>query len=1064
MWSYAEFIPFHGTFTMESVYLCKQHAPVRIFPFHSTCSLWRVLIVSLWLCSVWVVASTLQLPHVDKSQQSSPNVRPSWGTAEDASEEPQSSMKLLNPCYRHHNGVLKEKNSLKEIFSGADISCATETYVSKNEDSLVRHPQPIMKETEGVTSIKGEPPSSHSSSFLKNFKPSPPIGNRVPLIFEGDLSNREPFQVEGWGLGQHIERMDTHFHRGNLPSYGTILQKDTLENRHETIPREESTKPKRKAIISDKKIKKCFEFCNSVKAECLDMSEWELLCVAVECTLWRRRIGETQKYEYMARGKFDDISVSAYNKTINDLEFRQSWDENIDIVRIIESYTVGDDKDGEDNVYSSGHPNPTETSYKSTKNSETSFCKVTRAFSGSKLKEVNTSSTYKRPPSASPEWDSSRLSEDYPILPSSVALWNPFFPIFVEKTCTLPPPQERPPLFSLSLMNLLFSNSDDCRVHFYTQESFERRKLRKGVSGASTLSLESSERSSWISSLPPSHTSLEQADPLPASTLSFFPLEEAPPHPETPCGVVNTRQMVLRERTPAAAFHISSEAQPTSPAASETIQNPDQRETQPESLEEIVYWRFRLPWPVKGRDFVYSRRIKAMEGAIISVQEAVYHPECPEIPSSVRILDYHSTLVLYPTNPEKNIDQPGVEYILYHCDDPRITLPNWITTYVSAQTIPSTMKALHQAAKKFSEGSPSFVPPAGKLQTEASISSTSSFFSGTKENGPLAMPSVQRSPPTLSSKGKTALTSSKPSSLLGKASTDSLKIKVPPNTRVDASYFLICNSKSASFKAFPIHEVPSFAFLFPSAWKKKSRSSQSRCSSLCNSLPLFQRHSISNYDVLSSLSTSSHVNIKPLLAGISLLGDSNPLQWKAYTGKKLRELPSYYSHRRGSVLTSPIPRLTNVKFLLMDTAERSTLHSEAIQVHFLVKCFLHTHFIRETHPSLTGNSSPSTQGNYYVPDWFARFMSLCILHNENPLNSHSLACRLECLNHHEERKAEESQSLLNHAVGHKTIDETNTETILRRARRSKRSMFSRGMDPMQHGVFEYSPNVHHLYT
>ncbi|CEM02126.1 unnamed protein product [Vitrella brassicaformis CCMP3155] len=121
-------------------------------------------------------------------------------------------------------------------------------------------------------------------------------------------------------------------------------------------------------------------------------------------------------------------------------------------------------------------------------------------------------------------------------------------------------------------------------------------------------------------------------------------------------------------------------------------------------VEETIYWRFKLPWPLQDRDFVYARRFRRYhcqdgDDALVSVSQAVTREDCPEIGGVVRIRTFKSHLVLFTRHKSGSIDQPGMDYVMYHFDDPRVNLPSWVTSYLTAQALPTTMQTLHDTAR-----------------------------------------------------------------------------------------------------------------------------------------------------------------------------------------------------------------------------------------------------------------------------------------------------------------------------------------------------------------------------
>ncbi|KEP67722.1 UNVERIFIED_CONTAM: hypothetical protein HHA_228130 [Hammondia hammondi] len=120
-----------------------------------------------------------------------------------------------------------------------------------------------------------------------------------------------------------------------------------------------------------------------------------------------------------------------------------------------------------------------------------------------------------------------------------------------------------------------------------------------------------------------------------------------------------------------------------------------------DDVEEIIYWRVKLPWPLIDRDFVYARRFRMYpeSHAIVSVQQATESPQCPEGPQAVRVESYNSTVVLFADNSENDINKKGVSYVVYHFDASSTPVPPWVKSYFTSHTLPRTIAALHDTAK-----------------------------------------------------------------------------------------------------------------------------------------------------------------------------------------------------------------------------------------------------------------------------------------------------------------------------------------------------------------------------
>ncbi|PFH34993.1 hypothetical protein BESB_058800 [Besnoitia besnoiti] len=138
--------------------------------------------------------------------------------------------------------------------------------------------------------------------------------------------------------------------------------------------------------------------------------------------------------------------------------------------------------------------------------------------------------------------------------------------------------------------------------------------------------------------------------------------------------------------------------------------------TQDRNVEEIIYWRVKLPWPLVDRDFVYARRFRVYpdSGAIVSVQQATVSGQCPEGPHAVRVESYNSTVVLFANNQENDLKRRGVSYVIYHFDASKTPVPPWVKNFFTTHTLPRTVSSLHDTAKQFVRDDGSIKPQAFK--------------------------------------------------------------------------------------------------------------------------------------------------------------------------------------------------------------------------------------------------------------------------------------------------------------------------------------------------------------
>ncbi|XP_053685370.1 stAR-related lipid transfer protein 7, mitochondrial isoform X2 [Sabethes cyaneus] len=114
------------------------------------------------------------------------------------------------------------------------------------------------------------------------------------------------------------------------------------------------------------------------------------------------------------------------------------------------------------------------------------------------------------------------------------------------------------------------------------------------------------------------------------------------------------------------------------------------------SNSHIIYWEMLWPKLFANRDYVYNRRyfVDRSKKVIVIVNKSVQHPKCPLKPSNQRVNEYWSFMVIKPTT---SFTMPGVSFILTYFDNPGLSIPRYITTWVAKKQMPDFLHQLHKA-------------------------------------------------------------------------------------------------------------------------------------------------------------------------------------------------------------------------------------------------------------------------------------------------------------------------------------------------------------------------------
>ena len=113
---------------------------------------------------------------------------------------------------------------------------------------------------------------------------------------------------------------------------------------------------------------------------------------------------------------------------------------------------------------------------------------------------------------------------------------------------------------------------------------------------------------------------------------------------------------------------------------------------------QIYYWEVNWPRFFSNRDYVCARRASVFEDdnekAIVVYTRSTEHPSCPEKPKNFRVKDYWSVMVIKPFS---NLNENGIEFSLTAFENPGLSLPSSITTWVAIRGMPEFMENLRKA-------------------------------------------------------------------------------------------------------------------------------------------------------------------------------------------------------------------------------------------------------------------------------------------------------------------------------------------------------------------------------
>ena len=132
---------------------------------------------------------------------------------------------------------------------------------------------------------------------------------------------------------------------------------------------------------------------------------------------------------------------------------------------------------------------------------------------------------------------------------------------------------------------------------------------------------------------------------------------------------------------------------------SDTIDNHRQHPTS--DVRQIYFWEVNWPRFFSNRDYVCTRRACVYddqnndnEKVIVVYTRSTSHPSCPEKVKNFRVKDYWSVMTIKPF---KELDEMGIEFSLTAFENPGLSLPSSVTTWVAIRGMPEFMENLRKA-------------------------------------------------------------------------------------------------------------------------------------------------------------------------------------------------------------------------------------------------------------------------------------------------------------------------------------------------------------------------------
>ncbi|TRY71711.1 hypothetical protein TCAL_10131 [Tigriopus californicus] len=144
-----------------------------------------------------------------------------------------------------------------------------------------------------------------------------------------------------------------------------------------------------------------------------------------------------------------------------------------------------------------------------------------------------------------------------------------------------------------------------------------------------------------------------------------------------------------------------------------------------QTLSQIYYWEVNWPSFFANRDYVCQRRTQIFqdENMAVILSRSTDHPNYPKKAKAHRVQDYNSVLTIKPV---KAFDEKGVEFSLTAFEDPGVSLPGSITTWVAIRGMPDYMNNLREACLKLRQRKLHKSDPSGRTDAAVQLLSSAS--------------------------------------------------------------------------------------------------------------------------------------------------------------------------------------------------------------------------------------------------------------------------------------------------------------------------------------------------
>lgn len=128
-------------------------------------------------------------------------------------------------------------------------------------------------------------------------------------------------------------------------------------------------------------------------------------------------------------------------------------------------------------------------------------------------------------------------------------------------------------------------------------------------------------------------------------------------------------------------------------------------DSEPVSNSDVLYWEMKWPKFFANRDYVFNRRyvVDREKNVIVITNQVANHPGVPENSDKFRVKEYYCTMVIKPLT---TFDQPGLQFCMTYFDNPGLSIPAPVQTWVATSAMPSFLARLRAASASYDSPGP----------------------------------------------------------------------------------------------------------------------------------------------------------------------------------------------------------------------------------------------------------------------------------------------------------------------------------------------------------------------